>query len=350
MGMPEVQIQFTSKAITAIERSEQGIVALIIQDEEADEGVASYTGITDLDEDTYTEQNYDYIRMALEGTPSKVIVVNVGEDGSALDGVEKLKNKRFNYLAVPFADDETEDVATFITEQRGNKKKTFKAVLANESADNEGIINFTADNIEVDGTTYTTAEFTPRIAGVLAAMPLTRSATYSVLNEVESVTEPDDLDEAVEDGELFLVDDGEKIKISRAVNSLTDVGDGESDEWTKIKIVDAMDQIKDDIRNTFNDEYVGQVNNDYDQKTQFIAAVSSYFRQMTREGALDEVGENKAKIDVAAQREYLELQGRNVEDMSEQEIKEENTGSQVFLEAEVRLLDAMEDLSLDINV
>ena len=83
----------------------------------------------------------------------------------------------------------------------------------NAAADDEGIINFATDNIEVGAKTYTTAEFCCRIAGILAGLPLNRSATYYTLPEIESITESETPDDDVDNGKLILINDGTKTKM-----------------------------------------------------------------------------------------------------------------------------------------
>ncbi len=350
MGLPEVIVSFRSKAVSAIQRSQKGIVALMIQDE-ADAGVVEYRGIEDIQEDAYNETNTDYINKTFMGTPTKVIVINVGEAGTVTEGLNEIKSLKFNYLAVPFADDEdVTSITSFIKSQRDEEKKTFKAVLANAEADHEGIINFATDGITVGDKEYTSAEYTARIAGVLAGLPFTQSATYFVMNEVDSINEHEDPDGAIDSGELILINDGEKIKIGRGVNSLTTFTPEKSKQFSKIKIVEGMDLVKDDIRSTFNDNYVRKVINNYDNKMNFLAAINAYFQIIANDSILDINADNRADIDFGAQRLYLKSIGVNVDDLTVQEILEYNTESKVFASASVKFVDAMEDLYFDISV
>ena len=49
---------------------------------------------------------------------------------------------------------------------------------------------------------------------------MTESATYQVLADVTSITESLTADEDINSGKFILVNDGEKIKVGRGVNSL----------------------------------------------------------------------------------------------------------------------------------
>lgn len=66
--------------------------------------------------------------------------------------------------------------------------KKVKAVLANTTANDEGIINYTTESVTISGEEYDADKFCSRIAGILAGTPLTMSCTYTVLEDAESCT------------------------------------------------------------------------------------------------------------------------------------------------------------------
>lgn len=355
MGLPKINIQFKELGSTGIRRSGRGVVALILKDDSAVS--KEYKRLDQVSELDFKSSNYEYIQDVFRGAPSKVIIEVVAEvDGVVDSAVQKLKNKRFNYLAMPEASkEESTALISFIETSRQQDNKTFKLVAANEPADSELIINFTTDGIETDDRNYTTQEFTARIAGVLAGLSLSRSATYFVLPEVNSIQAIENADTAIDAGELILVDDGEKIKIGRAVNSLVTLsdgvdGDGKGEAYKKIKIVEGLHLVEEDIRNTFEDYYIGRYVNDYDNKVLFVTAVNSYLQELERGYVLDRGFENLVGVDVDAQQKYIESKGVSTIDLSEQEIKEYNTGSQVFINGRMKFVDAMEDLDFNIYI
>ena len=59
MGLPEILITFKTKGLTAIQRSERGIVAVILHDEtEGGETLTVYNSITEVDFTKWSERNY----------------------------------------------------------------------------------------------------------------------------------------------------------------------------------------------------------------------------------------------------------------------------------------------------
>ena len=362
MGLPQIQIDFTSKATTAIKRSAMGVVALILRDDTATgkAGVTTIQSIEQITASQWTAQNVKYINHALLGTPSKLIIVRVVTATPVADALKQLANVKFNYLAMPDAVEQTGEgdnlkkeisaIATWIKEKRKNERKTFKAVLGSFKADDEGIINFTTKDIVAGDGTFNPQQFTSRIAGILAGLPFSRSATYYVLPEVTQITDHATPDADIEAGQLILINDGANIKIGRGVNSLTTVTGGKSEEFKKIKVVEIMDMIKDDIRDTFDSEYIGKVLNTYDNQVLFFTSVNAYLKSLAADDILDPSFNNNINVDVNAQRLAWEGVGVDTTEWDDLKVKNMAFRSNVFAAGNVKITDAVEDLKLEIVI
>ncbi|MFQ9792974.1 MAG: hypothetical protein ACLRX7_06865 [Acutalibacteraceae bacterium] len=70
---------------------------------------------------------------------------------------------------------------------------------------------------------------------------------------------------------------------------------------------------------------------------------------MEAAGILQE-GTSSVEIDLDAQTAFLKEKGTNVNEMDEQEIREADTEDKVFLKATVKVLDAIEEVSLNVAV
>lgn len=367
-GLPQVLINFRTKGTTAIKRSARGIVAMILHNETMDE-IKNYK-INDVSDipTTLTPANTDLVKKCLEGTPLRIMLytlpnTDVSEATNTLAQVLKLLQPiKWNWLCAPTATtQEQNDIASWIKSQRDIKRKTFKAVLAHQAADHEGVVNFCTEKIKVQTGTdgagnptykeYTALEYTARICGILAGLALDRSATYFKLTEVVSAEVYDDLEERINKGELHIFDeqDGDGVKIARAGNSLVTFTTDKSDVFRKIKIIESKDFITDDIRDTFKKSYAGKTLNDYDHKMLFIAAGLVYFSEI--EGnILDKSAKNTLEIDYNFQRNQAILAGEDVENMSEMEILQYNTGDKLALVGKVKLVDAMENLTINFTM
>lgn len=350
MGLPKIRIEFKTLAESIITRSERGVVAVILKDNSNGTETEIYTKESEIVKSHYTASNLGYLSLIFLGAPSKVIVERIQNEGDIETALERLKNKQWNYLTVPsLGDGEAEKVITYIKEQRTQYHKSFKAVLPSTAADNEGIINFATENIKAGTKSYSNTEFCARIAGILAGLPLNRSATYYALPEVSNISESETPDTDVDNGKLILINDGTKIKIARGVNSLTTFTEDKGEDFSKIKIIEAVDMIRDDIRTTFEDEFVGKVENSYDNKVVFLAAVNKYFTDLASRGVLYDQFDNKAEIDIEATREWLS-QTRDVSSWEDERVKTANTGTNVFVKANIQIQDAIEDLNFKIYI
>lgn len=368
-GMPQIIINFRTKGTTAIKRSARGIVAMILHNETKDE-IHNYTirDVSDIPDTGLTDENVDLIKKCLLGTPLRILVYtlpNTNVDGATKDQTDVLKmlaNIKWNWLCAPTATtQEQNDLASWIKAQRSNKHKTFKAVLSDQAADHEGVVNFCTNNIKVRTdtdslgnpvyTTYTAVQYTARIAGILAGLALDRSATYFKLTEVESVEVYEDIDTLIDKGELLLIDeqDGDGVKIARACNSLTTFTTDKGEEFRKIKIIEGIDMVTDDIRDTFKKYYVGKVINDYNHKMLFISAIMVYFSEI-KGNVLDADATNTVDIDTTWQSNYAKLHGDDPATMSVMEIRQYNTGDTLALVGDIRFVDAMENLKIDFTL
>lgn len=385
MGAPSIDISFIEKAISAVTRGERGIVMLWVKDTLPAAMINPVTVITESDiPNILSNVTIEQIRLAMLGytnAPKKVLVycMGIAEDAEAESvdaGYKKAMTAaetiRFDYLAIPTVetDGKGEDIATWVKTMRGNKKKKIKAVLPNIPADNEGIINFTTEKsvktetitgkdgvkITVD-LVYTAEQYCARIAGLIAGTPMTIACTYAPLPELSDCTRLTDNDTPVDKGELIIFYDGEKVKVVRGVNSFVTTIDGKGDSFKKIKIVEAMDMINDDIVKTAQDSYLGKYANTYSNKCLLITAISSYFAQLKRD---DIISSYSVGLDAEAIRIYLKGRGlkatlddgtiKDVDECSDEEIITADTGASVFLTGNVKILDAIEDIKMPIYI
>ena len=160
-----------------------------------------------------------------------------------------------------------------------------------------------------------------------------------------------ELDTAIEEGKFVLYYDGEKVKVGRGVNSLQTVKKGKGNPWKKIRVVEIMDMLHDDLVLLAEDNYIGKYPNTYANKCLLVSAINSYLAEMERNGMIEDY---TIGLDVDAIKDYI-IENKGVtrdeaEAMDEAEIKKQYTDEKVFLSASATLVDVMEDITLDITV
>lgn len=385
MGAPSIDISFIEKGISAIKRGERGIVMLWVKDALPIPAINPATVVIESDIPAgLSDATAEQVRLAMIGytnAPKKALVycMGIAEDAEeeAVDaGYKKAMTAaetiRFDYLAIPTVetDGKGEDIAAWVKAMRETKKKKIKAVLPNVAADNEGIINFTTEkSVRTETVTgkdgvkttvdiiYSAEQYCARIAGLIAGTPMTIACTYAPLPELSDCTRLTDNDAPIDKGEFIIFYDGEKVKAVRGVNSFVTTIDGKGDSFKKIKIVEAMDMINDDIVKTAQDGYLGKYANTYSNKCLLITAISSYFAQLKRD---DIVSSYSVGLDAEAIRIYLKGRGlqavlddgaiKDVDECSDEEIITADTGASVFLTGKVKILDAIEDIKMPIYI
>lgn len=356
INMPRIEINFVKAAETALKRSGRGIVCLVVADT-TDESFRSvkYTKAADIETEKFTAENAEIIQSAFGGGPNAVYVVRYDKTEEAFsDLADTLSAVKFDWLAVPVSQAEQTDAKNWITAfNSSNPNHQRKAVLYNTDNCNEmHIVNFaTTAFVAADSKSkLTPLTYTARIAGLLAGLAMTESATYKILEDLQSVTEPADLDKAVNDGKFILVNDEGVVRIARAVNSLSALSTVQNDSMKKVAVVETIDLIKSDISQLFKDYYCGKFRNSADNQALFVSAVNSYFMQLESEGVLDENGGNTAEIDVEAQRAALIAIGKDAEEWDDARVKATTVGSNIYVKGSVRILDCIEDFVFDITM
>lgn len=346
MGLPEIFIAFETAAVTAIARSARGVLALVLED--ATEGgtpSAVYRTLAEVPEESFTKENYRLLKLAFKAAPNKVVVLRKAEKDT--DTFAALEKTHFDWLAAPALDQDK--VISFIQGQRA-KGVGVKCVAANATApDHEGVVNFCASGLTLEDGPIEAEDYAVRIAGLLAALPLTRSATYAPLAELLSCDAVEEPDKAVDAGKLIVVQGRNGYKLGRAVNSFTSTTVEKAAPFQKIKIMEGIDLIRTDIAKAFEESYIGRVLNDYDNKLLLVTAINAYLHGLEGD-VLDKTADNRCFISLDGQKTYLEARGTDTGGMKDTEILRANTGSEVYLDAKLTFCDAMEDLFLHISM
>lgn len=349
MGLPQIIINFKTAGSSAVRRSARGQAVLL--EESAEAAFYSFSALEQAEGRGLSQDCLRLLRLCFLGNPAKVLLYCYprGEEQTALKRCQAAAEG--GWLCAPRMAAET--VTAFVKARRAEGRPLRAVVSSQTGPDCAGIVNLTTQGISVllDGTVtaVSTAEYGVRIAGLLAGLSLRESATYYTLPEVTAFTASEDSAADIAAGKLILDQGCDGARIARAVTSLTTLSQSGDSAFQKIKIAEGVDLIRADIRSVFESEYVGKVLNDYDSKLLLVTAINSYFAGL--EGSVLDTGrKNLAAVDFDAQKRWLEGRGVDTSVMSDTAILSAITGSQVFLRANLRFADAMEDLTFEISM
>ncbi|WP_250675469.1 phage tail sheath C-terminal domain-containing protein (plasmid) [Paraclostridium ghonii] len=353
IGLPNISVEFKNKGKTAFKRGNSGVVALILKDS-TNNGLHEVIGEYDIPS-SLSEKNKKYIKLALIGNiykPQKVYVYVLSTETQTSDALEVLETLEFNILSMPSAIEEDKIlIKQFASKMDKEIKYRIETILNTTAPDNEYVINLTQGDVTIDtGDTLTADEFCTYVAGFIVGTPLSQSITYAIPSIVTKIPPSTKalVEDKIKNGELVLVKDAGAIRFARGVNSLVTTSPEKGEEFQKIKLVSTMNLIYNDIRRLSISNYVGKMPNSYDNKCLLITNISLYLSQL----AIDDIigKDYKVEIDIEAQTKYLKENNYDVSTMSEQEIKEANTKDKVFLKISVYLIDAMEDISVAVEI
>lgn len=359
-GIVDIIIAFEEQGKTFNDRSKQGIVTIILKDTK--KAFYEITNENDIPKEL-SEKNKKYIEYAFFGylngkdviKVKKVIVgtyttdlVKEGESGTGIEKIlEQLETTVFDYVCIPEATQEQNDLLVSWIKSMREDGETPKALVANVSADNEGIINFTTD-VTVNGLQIPASNYVSRIAGLISSVPLTHSSTYAILSEIESVEKLDKelLNTKIENGELVLNRTAGKIRVARGVTSLTTLTDTKRKTYQKIKLVGITDLINKDIKTLYIDEFISKYPNSYDNKCLLIIGIRTYLDELAKLGLIK--SDFEIDIDLEKQKKYLINEGVDVSNMTDKDIKIADTEDKGFYYMKVKLVDSMEDIYIKV--
>ena len=359
IGLPSIDVVFQQLAVSAIERSERGIAVVIVKDDTASTNGANiklYRYLTDVKQEDYNADNYNAIARCFLTAINRLYVIAIGVDDDFSVATGLLEGVKYNYICST-AGDLQEPLKSYVVNKNAKTAgKKHIAVVANATvADDKYIINVKNGSVYLaDGSTISIVEYLPRLATILANLPMNRSLTYYELEELQDVdksfiTDEEDIDYWINKGNIVLFKDEDVVKVGRGVNTLTTFTSTDSEDMRKIIIVESMNIILEDIYNTFKSSYIGKYKNSYDNQCLFISAVNAYFRQLAREEILDPNYENICFVDVEAQRQaWLGIGKLEASDWNEKTVKNMTFKSNVFLAGQIKILDAVEDLKFNI--
>lgn len=384
IGLPNVQVIFKGLANTAVVRSSRGVACLILKDNtglevlasktkkeksteedikvmsiiEQDKIVKEYKGFTEVESADYTTENYKIIEDVFLTDIAKLFVIKIPNDKSFED-IKPLINREINWIAyIGETQEEQKKLADFVKLENKTRTKRLKAICYNlqeAAADDMHIVNFVNESVtKADGTSLVGYKYLGRLLGVLAGCGMDMSVTYTILSDLKGVKEIGDteaINEAIGKGKFVLINDDDGVRIARGVNSLQTNDKEHTEDMKYITIVEAMDLMYEDIVNTFKKVYLGQFKNSYDNQVLFMSAINSYFRDLAKEEILDPNYNNTTFVDVEKQREIWISNGKvEAQNWSDIEVKNNTFRTNVYLQSNVKFLNAMEDLLFIVNM
>ncbi|MEY8370123.1 phage tail sheath family protein [Aerococcaceae bacterium 50-4] len=204
---------------------------------------------------------------------------------------EAIQVFEYNTMALPVADKETKALAAGFTHRmRDQEGKKVQVVLGNyDDADYEGVINV-ANGVVLDGEALSAEQTTPWVAGASASAGVANSLTYTPYQGATDASPRFTNAETIEHlqkGNLVFTEKRGQAVIEQDINTLVTFTTEKNQYFAKNRVLRVLDNIANNTKVTFEDNYIGQVNNDTDGRELFKADRIAYFDSLVAAGAIE---------------------------------------------------------------
>lgn len=223
------------------------------------------------------------------------------------------------------------NVCDFINQLRNDEGRYVQGVVADyDGADSEGIINSISGCV-IDGVEYSKEEFTSIVAGMTAGANFNQSNTAKKINGATKII--DELDDAeikkaLENGKFLLSTSAKgEVKVEQDINSLHSFTKEKDYNFSKNRVIRTLDEIGTTTKLTWEDTYMGKVDNNATGRGLFKGDLISYGNELQR---LSGIQEFNGKDDIT--------------------ISQGNDLDSVLVDWYVKPVDSMEKLYMTVNV
>lgn len=243
--------------------------------------------------------------MNLSGGDDKVAIA---QDYS--DFLKSLELYEFNAFAMPTDDLSIKAVTKeFVKRIRDEEGRKIQAVLPNfKDADYEGIISV-KNGVYIENNVYVSnIEATAYVAALTASASYATSNTYAeyegAINVDARYSEKEIID-AIKDGQILFVKNGQKVLIEQDINTLKILTDDKNSDFRKNRVIRVMDGINNRIKTKWEDSYIGKTSNNEDGRNLFKKDVLNILETLQAEGALENVTVDDIEVSIGTSKDSV---------------------------------------------
>ena len=197
------------------------------------------------------------------------------------------------------------------------------------SPDSQYVINLNNGVILSDGTTLTAQQATWWLGGAEAGASYNESLTYAQYPgavDVSPKLTKSQMIEAIQGGQLCLMEEFGSVKVLTDINSLTTYTSSTGEVFSKNRTIRVCASIANDIYEQFSQTFIGRVNNNTEGRALFKASIVGYLTELQNAEAI----QNFTADDV--------------------EVLEGNTNDSVVVNVAIQTVDAVEKIYMTVTV
>lgn len=307
----------TDKTITAKYSGTKGneITVVITNNVEDEEKFDVITYLDGAKVDSQTIANYEdfqennYVTMTGEGAITKTATVKLqgGTTEKATEAtaypkfLESLELENYNYIAYCGNDEATKAlIVAFVRRMNDQEGIRAKAVMGDYAADYEKITTIKNGVVLEDGTVLTNAQCAAYFAALSACSDINKSNTYSQYKgAVDALPRLNnsDTERALQKGNIvFTRRNDETVVIEQDINSLVTYTVEKNADFSKNRVIRAVDGLASDIKDIFERNYIGKLSNNEDGRNILRAAIIDDIKEKENKGAFQNFEEDDVKV------------------------------------------------------
>ncbi|SFF23117.1 Phage tail sheath protein [Paenibacillus algorifonticola] len=214
-----------------------------------------------------------------------------GTDGTASGAdfsaaLTAFEGKDYNVLGVPLTDSTSKQLAVaYIRRQREDEGKKVAAVLVSyPAADNEGVTSLKNGIITSDGLQVSPEMLLWEVAAMAAAAEVNESLTYRAIpNAVDAFPRLTNTETiaALNNGELVISAANGQAVIEQDINTFKSLTPDKGKAFRKNRVVRVLDSIANDMKRTFDNFYIGKIDNNASGRNLLKGEYISYLDTLT---------------------------------------------------------------------
>ena len=183
-------------------------------------------------------------------------------------------------------------VQTYIENMRDSEGRYVQGVVADyDGADYEGIINSISGAV-IDNVTFSKYEFVAIVAGMTAGSNFNESNTAKKIKGATAIVgelTDAEIKTALSNGKFLLsTSTSGNIKVEQDINSLHTYSQDKNYNFSKNRVIRTLDEIGTSTKITWEDSYMGKVDNNDTGRGLFKADLIQYGNEMQRLGGIQE--------------------------------------------------------------
>lgn len=183
-------------------------------------------------------------------------------------------------------------IQTYIENMRDSEGRYVQGVVADyDGADYEGIINSISGAV-IDDVTFTKYDFVAIVAGMTAGSNFNESNTAKKIKGASAIVgelTDSEIKTALSNGKFLLsTSTSGNIKVEQDINSLHTYSQDKNYNFSKNRVIRTLDEIGTTTKITWEDSYMGKVDNNDTGRGLFKADLIQYGNEMQRLGGIQE--------------------------------------------------------------